>query len=428
VVNPSSRSPIEYEIILDASGSMSWNFAGQGMRNGRILQCTNPGSTCSGADAWNPVQERRIYIVKQALKSLIDQMGPNDVMRITGLAGNLGQNFSNQLAINALTRTLPSGGWSSDKVVLKAAVDLTGSVNNDPYRTDGLAPSATGFAAAAQVLATAPITSPISGETYERNVIFLTDSVANVFLDGERNFALDIAACAGNPDVINIAACQVGATATGRLRPLSALIDQANALKQSDHAPTIYVVALAGVDETGLRNVASQSMAPFFSASTNPGDLQAILDDITTNITYGDCIPAGGNQWVDQIDAQHTPSFPPPNTLPDGVFGYVYLYDENGLPLPDGQHTLPLVQDPLSGTLIFELPQSQGLAPGVYQLQAFAGYKGEDGVSRVYDGLFDPNTELINTSQVFVFDPSSALGPVIPLSPVYLDLRGSVCS
>ena len=32
------------------------------------------------------------------------------------------------------------------------------------------------------------------------------------------------------------------------------------------------------------------------------------------------CTPAGGDQWVGQIDAQHTATFPPPNTLPDGVF------------------------------------------------------------------------------------------------------------
>ena len=109
------------------------------------------------------------------------------------------------------------------------------------------------------------------------------------------------------------------------------------------------------------------------------------------------------------------------------MLGYVYLYDENGAALPAGQNKLPIVHDPGSGLLTFELPASQGLSPGTYQLSAFAGYKGEDDVSRIYNGLFNPDTETIDTGQSFTVDPSGVIGSVLVMDSLHLDLIGEVC-
>jgi hypothetical protein len=136
-------------------------------------------------------------------------------------------------------------------------------------------------------------------------------------------------------------------------------------------------------------------------------------------------VPAGGDQWVSQIDAQHTGTFHPPP--PNGVHGYVYLYDENGVALPAGQNKLPITHDPASGLLTFELSASQGLAPGTYQLHAFTSYKGDDGVSRIYNGIFNPNTETIDTGQSFTVDSSGAIGSVLVIDSLHLDLIGEVC-
>jgi plastocyanin len=418
-VTTTERIPTQYEIVLDASESMSWNFAGQAGNASSPIQCIPTNPACAG-QAWEPAEERRVAIVKQALNGLIDELGPDDAMRITAFSGNLAGNFGTQNAIDGLTQTLPASGWSGDKIVLKEAVSDAGAVNNDPYLTSGLAPSATGLAAATQVFATAPITAP-NGLAYKRVAIFLTDSVANVFLDGEVNNGTGGCSPPGGYD---IGACQVGVATGGRSRPITAMVEQADALKQLAH---IYAIALAGVDETGLASVASAPSYPFFATAQSGADLEAILGDIWSGTVIGTCMPAGGNTWVGQIDAQHTATLPPPYTLPSGVFGYAYLYDENGVALPGSQHKLPITHDPGSGLLTFGLPASQGLAPGAYMLNAFAGYKGEDAISRIYNVIFNPATETSDTSITFIIDPAAALGPIVTLDAIHLDMTGTVC-
>jgi plastocyanin len=412
--------PILYEIILDASGSMNWSMAGQAGNASAPIQCVPTNEVCPGK-LWEPVEGRRIYIVKQALNRLIDALEPNDVMRITMFSGELTSNYTNQHAIDATTKTLPSSGWSNDKAVLKGAVSDVGAFQGDPYRTTGRSPNAVGVAAATQVLATAPTSTP-NGLAYQRKVILLTDSVANVFLNGKANFARDICSQYTGFAATDIAFCQVGYTADSQARPITAMVEQADVLRD---LADIYVVALAGVDTTGLSNVASAPNYPFFSTAQSSGELTAALADIAVDGSTIICEPAGGDQWVSQIDAEHTGTFHPPP--PNGVHGYVYLYDENGVALPAGQNKLPIVHDPASGLLTFQLSASQGLAPGTYQLHAFTSYKGDDGVSRIYNGIFNPETETIDTGQSFTVDSSGAIGSVLVIDSLHLDLIGEVC-
>jgi len=54
-------------------------------------------------------------------------------------------------------------------------------------------------------------------------------------------------------------------------------------------------------------------------------------------------------------------------------------------------------------------------------------YLGDDGLTRSYAGLFNPNTMTIDTFRVFTIVPSSTLGGIVVLEPLFLDMQGSVC-
>src|SRR4029079_11755386 len=103
-------------------GSVSWNYAGQAGKSNNATQCTGVVYTSPCDGGWSPTSERRIYIAKQAIKSFIDQMQPNDSMRIVAYSGNLNSNYSDQNAINGLTKAYPTTGWSSDHTLLKDGV------------------------------------------------------------------------------------------------------------------------------------------------------------------------------------------------------------------------------------------------------------------------------------------------------------------
>ncbi len=70
------------------------------------------------------------------------------------------------------------------------------------------------------------------------------------------------------------------------------------------------------------------------------------------------------------------------------IVGYVYLRDQQGAPLPNGQGQAPVLRDPLTGELSYTFTN---LAPGTYRLQAFTAYKGDDQVTRIYKMLFRSN-------------------------------------
>jgi hypothetical protein len=412
-VVPTSRPPIQYDIILDVSGSMSWTFAGYGWRNNQSVLCTGANSNCDGPNyAWKDQTQRRIYIAKQALNDFIDNMGTSDSMRIVAFSGDTGSTQSNSNAITKLTKAWPVSSWSSDKPTLHSAVSSAGAYNNNQYITDGRTPSATGIAAANQVLAAAPTKAP-DGQTYKRVVIFMTDGVANVFRDGSLPTY-------GSNCGSEIATCNVGYTTGGKAKPITAMAAEADNIKQ---LATVYVIALAGVDETGLKDVASAQNYPFYSAAQNGTDLPGIFDSIATNVTEGNCVPAGGNTWQSTLPQESAAAVPPPSgpvTYP--TVGYVYLYDQNGNTLPNGK--APISVDSQTGRLSYHF---DNMAPGIYQMRAFVGYKGTDNVSRIYDQIFDPNLQTTASSTSFSLQPSDSLGTVVARPTLFLDMTGSVC-
>jgi hypothetical protein len=411
-VVPASRPPVEYEIVLDVSGSMSWTFAGYGSKNGNPILCTGVNAGCDGPhNYWRTESERRIYVAKQAIKAFIGQLQTNDIMRIVAFSGGPAHPIGNQSAINDLTKVWPATDWSSNHTTLNSAVDSAGAYNNNTYITDGLTPSAAGLAAGNQVLAAAP-TQAADGQTYKRVVIFLTDGVANVFRDG----SLPSYDNGCGPD---IASCNVGYTTNGVAKPITAMGSEADSLKQ---LATIYVIALANVDDTGLTNVASAPNYPYYSTSEDGSNLQGIFSNIVTNVKYGTCVPAGGNSWADTMTDTQVGDVTPPLTFP--TVGTVYLYDQNGHALPNGQGQAPIQVNPQSGKLVYHF---DNLAPGTYQLKAFVAYKGSDDLSRIYDQIFNQNTATSDNQMTFSISGSNTLGNVIPMDKLYLDMSGSVC-
>lgn len=407
---PQSRPPVQYLIILDSSGSMSWNFDGKTGRSGNSTQCTGVVWNDACWNGWTPVSERRVYIAKQAINNFIDQMGATDSMRIVSYSNYLTGNYSDARAISELTRSWPTNGWSSDKNVLKQAVLSAGAYNNDPYYTRGNTPSATGIASGNQVLSAAPTRSP-SGQDYKRVVIYLTDGVANVYKNGQ----------VPNDCASEIAACQVGFS-NGRARPITAMALEAAGLKQQ---ATIYTVAFAGVDETGLKDVASAPNYPYFSSADRPDDLRTILNDISTDVKLGDCVPSGGTTFLNTITDDRVGDVAPvgPQTYP--TVGYVYLYDSNGNPLPAGKDKAPIMVDPQTGTLSYRFSD---LTPNTtYQMAAFVAYQGDDDISRSYDQIFNPNLQSTDSRRSFTLQSAGSLGKEVAMDPLLLDMSGSVC-
>src|SRR5439155_5204688 len=118
----------------------------------------------------------------------------------------------------------------------------------------------------------------------------------------------------------------------------------------------------------------------------------------------GTCQPTGGNTWQPTIAPDQVGNVPPPQgPLAYPTVGYSYLYDENGHSLPNGK--APIEVDPQSGRLSYRY---DNLAPGIYQLKAFVGYKGKDSLSRVYNMILAPNTQTLDDSITFQLKASDA--------------------
>jgi hypothetical protein len=271
--------PQAYLVIFDATISMSWNFAGQGSKHGRDIQCgpsLDPNiqrQQCGAAAPWRIKSERRIYATKQAIRQVIDQLYSFDTMRLLA--------FSTK-GISA------NQSWTANKRRLRHDLLELGSYRHEPYRTAGEAPSASALFKARQLLAEMPQTAP-NGVPYGTPVvIFITDSVANRFLKANGGWEhRPNDTCPNVPFADDIAMCQIGYTSTTPPlpKPITAMLLQADQLMQS--AAVVYVIALAGVDETGLKEVASAPNYPYVSTVRQAEELAGVFDSILVrNIVY----------------------------------------------------------------------------------------------------------------------------------------------
>lgn len=405
--------PIQFLVVLDVTGSMSWNFNGQGKIGGQVVQCAGTNNCSSGpGSAWDKVNERRIKIAKDVLEGFVNRMAeqsalrPHDVMRIVTFAGDFGLytegGGDDAAAVQSLTQVYPSN-WSSNAAELKNAIRNAGAINGDPYLTDGSTPSAVGLARAAQVFATAPEKAP-DGQRYRRVVIFVTDGVANVLRNGLLN---DYNGCSGET-----VACQAGTVPpddpNGILAPLSAMAAEGSSLYHNYVEPTggeIYVVALGKVDQTGLNYVASASN--YIYSAQEAIDLGKIFDDIQEDAIYGEC-KAGVGLRSETMSPATMPG--PGDGFPDlvnGTVGFVYLtHTESGQQIPP----VPIKVDETTGRLRYLV---HDLPPGTYTMKAYIGHKPlEDRTARVYD-LFVDKMPSANNVRVTVTPGAASLNGIV---------------
>lgn len=418
------RPPIHYQVVLDVSGSMSWDFSGYGTSGGRNYMCENPNNpnpsglpyknNCNGgiSTSWHVVEERRVYIAKQAINELIDNMDTGDVMRVIAYSSG------NNVIGRANAKAYPTDGLTGDKTKLKEAVRQAGIwTSNDPYRTRGGTPGAQGMRATGQLLEQAPTKAP-DGREYKEVIIYLTDGVANVFLNGRTNTARDICGHMGSTQAINTPnPCQLGVTNNGTLRPITALINEATKIRQSNSGMDIYVVAMGPADDTGLGQVASQP-SMLYLANT-PG----VVDDIfrlINNQAENRICRAHDADFTSDLSGQNStglPGFPAPS---DG-HGYVTIRDAAGSVLPDGQGRLPIVYDPAIGKLVYRIPPEVGIAPGDYSIEAYVNYEGPDGKTRTYRWMVSIDDPDGKTSRSFSVPPN-AFGSIYTMNTIFLDL------
>lgn len=395
--NLETYQPERYVLVLDVSGSMNMNLAGQGKTpdTGETIQCVAAGPdaplnfNCGLASyAWEPASERRIYQAKQAAEEFIGGLN---------LPGNSGYDSAlppDQVTIIWFNQGAPSAwrfpaSWdgAADAAALRDAVRQAGSVGGDPYKTDGGTNGAAALHRARQALDEAPGGVTFGGKSYSyRNeVVLLTDGVQNFFLDTQQpdlnggrsehhtyepgNRCREL-----GPRVGEDAGCQTteeGGTYNGKDRPITQTLRQAQTVKAQ---AALTVIAFSVFDYLGLPEVASPER--FFDVSpAAPSDTS--LGDVFARVTErergpGGCAALDGG-WVAAIAE-------PPAELPGGLLGEVALTSA------EGQFRAPARRDPASGELSFQL---DGVPPGEYFLNAYLWHQGADGKLRLYDRLVD---------------------------------------
>jgi hypothetical protein len=455
-VSQPPAQPVAYNIVLDVSGSMSWDFNGYGTYDGTNnsnnynsstsikgdVQCESPNNPnpsgllytdrCLGGQnsAWKNENERRIYVAKNAIFNFINRMNQYDTMRVIA--------FSSGQSGNATA----SSAWSSDKTTLKNTVICAGaypayssctspSITSATYKTNGGTSGPQALDKAAKMFLASNGYTPTAGngQSFKPVVIYLTDGVANIFLDGSTNYARDICSNMSSAQAINTAdPCQIGTTSSNVLRPISAMIDIANNMKASMSNLEIYAVGLAQAPSTGLPKVANDS-SYYFSAS-QAGFVDTIMTNIQARATGATCTAGGGYSWLNTIDSAHTPASPP--APGNGVFGQVYIYDVNSA---TPKYTLPIAHDTsvdASGLLGFSIappdpnnPASTGITPGTYEMEAYIDYKGDDGVTRQYDRFINQGSLTEARRITFSVTSAGTLGSSVPIPPIFLDLASS---
>ncbi len=458
---PDMNRPVQFMIILDVSGSMSWSFEGYGYKNGQKTLCTDPKNGCvlSLDTAWFPEKERRISIAKEVLERFVDQIHQDkqqnlrqyDMVRIIEFKGDLGlysdpnskdsefehvNSYGVQEALEHLTRVHPESGWTNDVNVLYNAIRDAGKVNldgyrDDPFMTNGATPSGVALLRASQVFAKAPTPEYApNGLKYRRVVIFVTDGVANVLLNGLLN---DHGEECGNGSE-NVS-CQSGMfreeserlLPDGSRRPIDEMVYQADELKQvigsSSGDGVIYVVALSNTfAQVGLDRVASQEN--YVKVATEEEQVNQIFDDIKVSAIRGECTPAQDDER-DRIEAVDLPEgmrgvtgdSVPVEGKTLAIVGQVTLTDENNI-----EYKGWITADRFTRKLSYEI---KNVPPGRYTLRAWLAYRARDGVARDKYELI-VRGGIATTAIPVTVSTGRSLGGVIGV-PLKLDLNDNVC-
>ncbi len=436
---PDGDQPIDFVVLLDVSGSMSLSFDGYSNEGGTgdTVLCSkfvgydpdvDPSIISCNHEYWYKHEdERRIYYAKKALESFVDEMDENDAMRIIAYSSRYGVNN-----IEAVDDTR-AHGTTEGKAKLKKAILKAGEREVDgetePYITRGGTPSATGLREARKLLSDndkAP-----NGEEYKRVVVFLTDGVANHFVEEVEvpwrkgrtqwnNDAKDI--CKGDDNSAENVQCHLGfLDGTSIARPITAMTLEAEELKTAADA-TVYAMMMGAAPTDGVEQVASSAQYPWYSVADTGAEVEDILLKINNNARKDICVPAE-DTWKDVIDSANAPSaLPGYEYLGPDTFGLAVLTDPvSGEELYEGY----IRHDEATGKLSYFIP---GVEPGTYDLRVWLGYEGDDGKTRIYKKFYDRNGDLGYSSTLTVqVTQADALNDTIVADEAYMELDGYVC-
>jgi hypothetical protein len=284
-------TPLQLMIVLDVSGSVSANAAGQCNNTGTVIQCEPgpPGSgTIDGAGTgsdrwWAPASERRIAVFKNSISYLIEQLN---------MPGNPGYNPalpSDEVSLvwfhHAQTRGMTTT-WSSDPVLLRNAVLQAGSYQGDNYRTLGGTNVAAGLYRAALLLQQRQSSVVFNNQNYayRRAVLLASDGTAKDFFNpnaanlsgGNSNsstYPVGSECRALGLEVIHSIPCQTtegGGLYQGFDRPITQMIKVANDYIKNDPQTNadLFVLSPFHDPRIGLKEQVASSAEHFFTITT----------------------------------------------------------------------------------------------------------------------------------------------------------------
>lgn len=443
-IRPKEHKPVQYVISLDVSGSMNMTFIGQGIRNGQITQCTNgpagspPNQNCGQpGNAWPVLEERRIYVAKQAMMTLA---------REANLRNSPNYDPTKPLDQIALVwwneSVRGSTAFMTDANQVINAILQAGRANNDPYLTSGGTNGAAGLFRASQIITQAPKQTTELGRTweYKQVVIFVTDGVSNHFFrapslgsqgqSNEQSFPVGSYCRSLRASVVEDAPCQtteVGGVhpTTGMDRPITQMENVSRELLKP--FADVYVVALSDIPATGLRTGVASVPSFFFAAkdlerdASGKTNVDKIFELINQNVQNDVCLPGLDNQWRDMVPPSHFQSV---GTLTYPNVGEVILED-----MTTGTRLrTPIVAD-TNGRLTYRFT---GLPYGTYRLTPYMFYRHPldppGALPRRYSLIESAG---MTTSDMTVTIQASAQRPgfaTIVEQPIKLRLFGDVCA
>lgn len=428
---PDGYKPVQYMVVFDVSGSMNATFNGIGTHpsTGADVQCTNgpngePNQNCGRPEyAYKDVTQRRVYVAKEALDLLVE---------LTNMPGNpkydpkLPKDKMALVWFDQESRADWQLGFTDDATKMRAAIKNAGSVNGDPYKTDGGTNGAAGLYRAAQIFQNAPKQTNELNQSwdYKRVVIFITDGVSNHFLDtgnsglsgGQSNQGTypknstcwDLA-----ESVVEDAKCQTtegGGKYKGKDRPVTEMVNiatnniKANAAVGSE----IYVISLSNIPATGLEDGVASSPSKFFPASrlevrngeTNVDRIIRLIKGDASNTTCT-LVTGAPQSTIGTNEFTALPEY----GLAHPIVGEVRLVDANGVekkaPIRAGENN----------KLTYEFAD---LIPGPYELTAYLFYKHPTGetVPRMYSWIYEKDENVGSISLTVEENPNDGFAGV----------------
>ena len=470
----SMRRPVRYVVVLDVSGSMNANFAGYGIRNshstgwnGRItINSVNRNARticdvdaydpqvddCDGhpSNAWFPLEERRIYVAKKSLELFVslanmpgnpnyDQSIPDDQMALVWFHENVKstyvQGFTND--VNLLRQR-----------ILDANSDY--APQNQPYLPAGGTNGTGGLYRAYQLLKDAPKEVFHNGRSWQYRpvILFITDGVTNIFFndqDGslnggnsDRTFAPGHFCASLGRRVVDNAECQTNEFGgpvyrNGILvqppidRPLTQQIKLAQRIKSDQSIqPEIYVLAIAGIPATGLKDGVATTPNHYYQAAMLERDanglsnVDRIMMAINDRVERGPCISGNDGEWRGTIPGNHFQSV---NGLSYPNVGEVILEDSS----TGSVYRAPIVAG-TDGRVRYTF---ESIPRGTYRLQAYLFYRhlrDPSTLPRMYSQLFNGSSS--QSDMVVVLESNGqSVGSISTIEQnLRLRLNGNVCS